>query len=177
MNVLLSFRKGQYSQPVGMGNIANQLVHFQQPPQLQYWLQVSYRFRMTDLSKRQEEQKEKGDPWLEEIPSVQHIVIQFKVRECHREATSEKIEADDKWEGAFLPLMTVLQFIPSQRKRVHSVCAIWCNSTQILLLHWKEILFSSRHLWPGTLDRLTSVRSAKTKKVVNPASWSYILSA
>lgn len=57
--------------------------------------------------------------------------------------------------------MTVLRFIPNSRKRVHSICAIWRNSTQIILLHWKEILFSSRHLWPSSLDRLTSVRSAK----------------
>lgn len=57
---------------------------------------------MTDINKRQEERKKKGDPWLEEIPSVQHIVIQFKVGKGHREATSEKDRG--RWQvGRYVP--------------------------------------------------------------------------
>lgn len=124
-----------------------------------------YSFRMMDLIETEEGSKH--DPWLEKIASVQHIVVELKVEKGHTKTTFEEREreskANDKWEGSFLPLMRVLQFIPTQWKKVRSVWAIWCNSTQIWLCLWKEILFSSRHLWPGVLVLLKSERSAQIK--------------
>lgn len=123
---------------------------------------AKYSFRMMDLIETEEGSKH--DPWLEKIASVQHIAALFKVRKGHRKRLLKReSEADDKWEGSFLSLMRVLQFIPTRWKKVHSVRAVSCNSTQIWLRLWKEILFSSRHLWPGVLRRLTSERSAKIK--------------
>jgi len=68
---------------------------------------------MTDINKRQEERKKKADPWL-------HLfsILPFSLRsgKVTGKQLLKKIEADEKWEGTFLPLMTVLQFIPNLEK-------------------------------------------------------------
>lgn len=134
---------------------------------------------MTDLSENRKSKKRKMTSDWRRF----HLfsILWFSLRSGRSKWSNfwEERKADSKEEGMFLPLMTVLQFIPTQWKRVHSACAIWCNSTQIVLLHWKEILFSSRHLWPGSLDRLTRVRSVKSKKCsdLHRAVWFNLLSS
>ncbi len=136
---------------------------------------------MTDLSERQEEQTKKRRETTSDLRRF-HLfsMLWFSLRSGRSKWSNfwEERKVDSKGAGMLLSLMKVLLFIPTQWKRVHPACAIWCNSTQIILLHWKEILFSSRHLWPGSLDRLTRVKSAKSKKCsdLHPAVWFNLLS-